>query len=511
MDSFLLGDHQVATHEAAPPAAALYLSDEEEDFVQRFGAIEVEFLKRPPRSVFFTRPYALLYFHSNKLYRMRREHASSFVELFLDLLYVGIVANLATTATEHASAALLLQYCLLFMGAFAVWADLREYTNHYFNDDLSQRLYMLVVICWLIVYANNAGTVLESHADTAMVVVPYMACRMQLVAIMFFYSFWIPEHRAQMRLYVVGQCIVTPIWTAVIFIPTRAKVGVSIALFVVQEVVMVGAHTRLVRERITKSAYALAVNIEHEVERHSAFYVIAIGEFLFKVVSNSPAGDGIHNTLWRTLMVAIIAYILMTLYFNGDGSVSGTHPLRRAAWSGTIWLYGHIPLTAGMILAADAAADLIKRGGPARKHEPADVLDAAQETIRQGLRAAETSTAAESPEPLLYALSFFFTGGIAVALIMLFVLAAMTKTNPIDRKTGKPTHRVTKWWRIAPRIPTAIIVLCLLFAEMTTTRIIGLTTLCLGVLFVYEVMVMPLCDWEEGLGHPDANGIVVEP
>lgn len=569
MASFRLIDQVAEEHETVPPASPLYLSDEEEDFVQRFGAIEVEFLKRPRRSVFFTPPYALLYFHNNKLYRMRRELSSSFVELFLDLLYVGIVANLATTATEHASAALLLQYCLLFLGAFQVWADIRDFMNYYYTDDLSQRMYFLWAICLLAIYANNAATVLESHASTAMVVVPYLLMRLLLAASLWWYLLYIKEHRPQMRLYASGVAVLACVWVSVIFVRTRAKVGISIALYVLEALWFCFCYHPWVKKNILKAEYHTALNIEHEVERYSAFYVIAIGEYLTKIVSNSPAGEGIHLAMWRMLMVAIIAYVLMTLYFNGDGAVTATHPLRRNAHTACLWIYGHIPLIAGLILSADAAGDLIKRGGHTYKHEHEEALEEALETALETAAAhaaqvvikavesvvesavehatsaaehatsvlesaaehatslaesaaahatatSETTAAAEAShgetesEPLLYALLFFFTGGICVALFALTLLAAICKENPIHPKTGQPSHRVNKWLRILPRIPVGIIILCLLFAEMTTTRLIGLTTLCLGVLFVYELFVMsPECLPPQAPEVADDNGVAV--
>lgn len=551
LDEFAAADIPLVVREPL-----LYDLEEEEDFVQKFGAVQVEYIRRPPRSRFFTRPHALNYFFQGKLYRTKGERGLSFAELFLDLLYVGIVANLATTATEHASAALLLQYCLLFLGAFQVWADIRDFMNYYYTDDLSQRMYFLWAICLLAIYANNAATVLESHSSTAMVVVPYLLMRLLLAVSLWWYLFYIKEHRPQMRLYASGVAAIACVWISVIFVRTRAKVGISIALYVLEALWFCFCYHPWVKKNILKAEYHTALNIEHEVERYSAFYVIAIGEYLTKIVSNSPAGEGIHLAMWRMIMVAIIAYVLMTLYFNGDGAVTATHPLRRNAHTACLWIYGHIPLIAGLILSADAAGDLIKRGGHTYKHEHEEALEEALETALESAAAhaaqvvikavesvvesavehatsvvehatsavesaaghataaseatAEAAHGESEHEPLLYALLFFFTGGICVALFALTLLAAICKENPIHPKTGQPTHRVNKWLRILPRVPVGIIILCLLFAEMTTTRLIGLTTLCLGVLFVYELFVMsPECLPPQAPEVADDNGVAV--
>ncbi|KAG7806292.1 hypothetical protein KL921_005020 [Ogataea angusta] len=81
-------------------------SEDEEDFdafVQKYGAVKVQYIKKPRvRSWFINKPYALNFFYNGTLYRTRSERGESGkVELFLDLLYVGIVAKLASSATQE--------------------------------------------------------------------------------------------------------------------------------------------------------------------------------------------------------------------------------------------------------------------------------------------------------------------------------------------------------------------------------------------------------------------------
>ncbi|ODV98188.1 hypothetical protein PACTADRAFT_185383 [Pachysolen tannophilus NRRL Y-2460] len=432
---------------------------EETDFIQKYGAINVEYIQPPPKSRFFTRPHALNYFHAGKLYRTRNERSSSVLELFLDLLYVGIVAALASQATEKCDGLALLKYIILFIPVWTVWADLKDFMNYYYNDDLTQRLYVLWIMVLLVIYANNSNYVLESHSETAMVVISYMLCRYSSAAAYFFYSFYVMEHKSQIRLYSILIIITTCIWIPVIFIGIRAKIGLSIAIMFLEQLSF-SMSFHPITKNFLKLEYSTALNIEHEVERFGAFYTIAIGEFLYGIVTAHITGSGINDKMWKAILVLIIGYIFMFLYFNGEGSVIAVHALRRNVNTSFAWIFLHIPLIGSLILVADASSELVKLSEiPLAKNFEQEIS--------------------------LYGLSFYFSAGICIALFCLGFIAMMDK--PIDDISSK---HVPKNFRILPRFPIGIIIMCLSFAELKPAKLLGLTTLLLGILFSYEIIVM---------------------
>lgn len=431
----------------------------ETDFVQKYGAINVEYITGPPKSVLFTKPFALNYFHQGKLYRTAGERSSGKLELFLDLLYVGIVSSIAEPLVEHCNGSALLRYFILFVPVFTVWYDITSMMNYYYNDDLTQRLFLLWITVLLMIYANNTSYVLDSHKATAMCVVPYILCRVSVAASSLFYSQFIPEHRTQLRLYAFLIIITSPIWICVIFIGTRAKIGVSIFLVIWEQVCLTtSSHPRI--KKLLNVSHGTLLNIEHFVERFASFYIIAIGEFLFTIVSGHPTGEGISVKMWKLIMILMIAYIFMWLYFNGDCSNTLVHALRRSLTTATAWIYIHVPLIASLILTADAAATLLEL-------DEIDLVNEYEEELS------------------LYGLSFFFTTGILIALLCLSVLALCDKPLGQENVFG-----LSQLYRVLPRIPALIIIVCLSFAEMKPARLIGLSTLILSLLFVYEVFVI---------------------
>ncbi|OWB61972.1 hypothetical protein B5S29_g2880 [[Candida] boidinii] len=454
--------------------------EEEDEFVQKYGDIKVQYIKRPPYSWLITRPHALNFFYKGTLYRTKAERGESGkIELFLDLMYVGIVANLASHATENASAGSFLQYVLLFFPVYQVWADIKDFMNYYYNEDLSQKVYIVWILALLTIYTNSAEFVLKDNRSTAAVVVPYILCRISLCISMAVYSFYVPQHRTQNILYACCLLVTCTLWIPVIFVDTKKKIGLAFMnIFLEITTWVICYHTWT--KKLLKLKYTTALNIEHEVERYGAFYVIAIGEFLYKVVASESLGHGLTKRVGRGIMIVMCAFALLQLYFNGEGSKKAIHAIRRSGHSATAWLLIHLPLIASLILAADAVGDLAERHNEYTGRIPYEEL---QSSLSERSEEISVTGTEEISEPSSYALSFFFTGGIAVALICLTAIAFLDKSRDPPN-----SHYLPKFWRIFPRIPVAAIIICLSVAEMGITSLIAITMMLLILLMIYELL-----------------------
>ncbi|QFZ30583.1 hypothetical protein EJF18_80306 [Clavispora lusitaniae] len=441
-------------------------SEGEDEFIRKYGEIDFKYIKRPKPAVWFIRPHALNYFENGVLYRTKGERTSGKTELFLDLMYVGIIANVAGEASEHASWGSFLQYVLFFIPYWTVWADIKDFTNYYYSEDLSQKTYILWILILLTLSVNSHSHVLKDRHGAALTIVPYILCRLSLAVSLLVYSFFIPQHRAQMRLYFCFLIATSCLWIPVIFISTRAKVAVSfVAIFCEQVSFCIVFHPRT--KRWLKLTQSTALNIEHEVERLATFVTIAIGEFLYKVVASSPLGVGMTTAFGRGCFLLIIAYNLFWLFYNGGTSDKAIHPLRHSAFRAILWIYAHLPLVAAIVLAADAGGDLLTR-------------DSVYHTLEEVHRRAEE----EAEEPNLRALSFFFTGGIFVALSCICLIGLLDECKD---EPGK--YMVPKFWRIIWRFPAGILIVCLSLPNLDLTLLMGLVALITAVLLVYESIV----------------------
>lgn len=444
-------------------------SEGEDEFVRKYGEIEFQYIKRPKPAIWFVRPHALNYFKDGVLYRTKGERTSGKTELFLDLMYVGIIANVAGEASEHALWSAFLQYVLFFIPYWTVWADIKDFTNYYYSEDLSQKTYILWILILLTLSVNSHSAVLKDTHGAALTIVPYIICRFSLAVSLLVYSFFIPEHRHQMRLYFALLIVTCCLWIPVIFISTRAKVAVSfIAIFCEQATFCIVFHPRT--KRYLKLTTSTALNIEHEVERLASFVTIAIGEFLYKVAASLPLGVGFTTAFGRGCFLLITAYNLFWLFFNGGTTDKAVHPLRHSAFRAIAWIYTHLPLVGSIVLAADAGGDLLSRDLTYHSESSEEELL---------LRVRETEE-----EASLRALSFFFTGGIFVALVCICVIGLLD-----DCRDDPTTFRVPKFWRIIWRIPAGVLIVCFSLPNFNITLLMGLVALVTSVLLVYESIV----------------------
>ncbi|KAH8695201.1 bacterial low temperature requirement A protein-domain-containing protein [Talaromyces proteolyticus] len=335
--------------------------------------------KADPRYL-LRQPVALQWFDNGKLcQRSEEERQASRFELFLDLLYVAILANFAENLAEDVTGVKLVKYILILSPSWHVWSDLRELMNSFYNDDLSQRILILWIMAVLVVYGNNAPLVDEDISAMRSAVGAYLTARISSNLAHLYYSFSSYHHRAQQRLWCVlstaGLCVYIPLFFE--SIPLRNKIAVAAVAIVYEEAVWIFCYSPAAK-RMLRARYTTAVNISHEVDRFAAFYIIALGEFLYTIVVGSPAAVGFNLSLMRAVWTLIIAFCLNWLYLHGDCSVESTHPLRHSILTAFTWAPIHLPLIASLLAGGHVAAASAKATDPATGEDAEHGFSAAQ-------------------------------------------------------------------------------------------------------------------------------------
>lgn len=425
------------------------------EFVKKYGDIKVAYINPPKLNPWFTTPYALNYFEDGVLYRTKHERTSGKLELFLDLIYVGIASNIASSAVERSTGLSFLKYFLVFIPPWTVWHDLKEFMNYYFNDDLLQNIYTLWILFLIIIYGNNCEYLDKEHNALLTCVVVYFLARVTTALMLAFYSLYIPQHRMQMRFYSACIIVVSSCWFLILLIHTNWGRCIFAGCFFFLEnfVFVVSVHPFFKKYLSKKSSTAL--NIEHEDERYHAFLIIAIGEFLFSLVAKSPLEMGWNDKLAKGLAVLIIAFVFFNLYAHKDGSKRATHALRRSATTATLFMYTHFPIIASLLIVGDSGADLAKNEELYLPDEERGVL------------------------------LFFHCG-------MLIALSAMTLLALLDREEERSDTGVNRYLRIGLRIPFGCIMLGLSWANnhLTLKGIMWIDCMLFIILFFYEMGTM---------------------
>ncbi|QDS76895.1 hypothetical protein FKW77_003991 [Venturia effusa] len=423
----------------------------------------------------FRQPLALQWFEEGHLRRRSEgERQAGRFELFLDLLYVAILANFAENLAEHVGGNQLVKYILIFVPAWHVWSDLRELMNSFYNDDLAQRCLILWVMAILVVYGNNATLVDEDIGAMRATVGAYLVARLSAMAAHLIYSFASYHHRAQQRLWVAlsffGLFLYVPLFVESISL--RGKVAVAFVAIITEQIFWNFTYSPLAK-KLLRAKYTTAVDINHEIDRFAAFFIIILGEFLYQIVVGSPAAIGFNMALLRAVWTLIIAFCLNWIYVHGDGSLKAVHPLRHNILAAFAWVALHVPLTAGLLAGGHAAAISAKIHEEGEYHHPEIWL---------------------------------LCGGIGTGLICLWFLALLHKCSDASGTLLLPKHA-----RVIFRPITGIIICCLPLAhDLKITAILSVIMALLVFTVVWEnvtSLTRGAKFWEswEGTDYPKAS------
>ncbi|TKY90607.1 hypothetical protein EX895_000605 [Sporisorium graminicola] len=402
------------------------------------------------RRYLFRRPRALQYFRGNVLVRSEEERSSHRLELFFDLVFVGLIATLAEEAIHEHNGDAIVRYILTYTAAWMVWNYMREIFNAFFTDDLPQRVLVLGVMACLVVYGNNAPKAEEPREESgarATAIGAYLVAGGMVFGILTFYSFYICQYRIQIRSQAAVWLFVLALWIGSIFVSVRACIAMVTVALVLEYSSWMFFYSPVFK-RLAKLRYSSAVAIEHEIDRFTDFVTLVHGEFLYSVLSGQPAGEGMHAGVARIILTVVVAFVLHGIYCTGAGSRRITHPIRRSVLHAVPYFALHLPLVSAITLCGDATAELVK-----------------ENEVAQGIR-------------------WIFAATYAIGMVSTALLVMLEKEHdePGELFFSKPI-------RIAPRFVAAIVVLLLPLAEqhhINSTALLGIAAALGGAAWLWQ-------------------------
>ncbi|KFY02359.1 hypothetical protein V490_00550 [Pseudogymnoascus sp. VKM F-3557] len=424
----------------------------------------------PKKRALFRQPLALQWFENGVLKkRCDEERQAGRFELFLDLLYVAILASFADGLAEHPSGVQVVKYILILAPSWHIWSDLRELMNSFYNDDLGQRILILWIMAVLVVYGNNAVVVDEDITAMRSTVGAYMTARLSANTAHLFYSFSSYHHRAQQRLWFVcsffALLIYVPLYVESLSL--RSKIAVAAVGIIVEECLWVFCYSP-VAKRLMRTTYTTAADIGHEIDRFAAFYIIVLGEFLYAIIVGHPAAVGFNVRLLRAIWTLIIAFCFNWLYVHNDGSLEYEHAIRHNIITAFAWVMMHLPLVASMLVGGHVAAASTKT----------DELEGAE--------------------------LWLLCGGLGIGIICLYVIAVLHRS---DDPPG--TLMLSKHIRLLFRPVIGIIIICLpLSPDLGATALLSIIMALIVACVIWENVTSLQCGakiWEkwENTGYPE--------
>lgn len=290
--------------------------------------------------------------------RDRPKHRQvTFLELFYDLVYVVLVAELTQALAVSVTSEHLVQFGLIFLIVWFAWLNGTLYHELHGNDDIRTRVFtflQMFTVAAMSVFAHDAF----GETSTG------FAVSFAFFQLIFTYMWWRtgvydPNHRPLSRSYTIAYLVNSLLFFASVFIPAPGRFyvwagAVLFAFLLPFWVFSRGGKDAEIRAQIEISRTSSASLIE----RFGLFTIIVLGEVIVGVV------QGVAGQRDLTLRIGLIGGLgmlgaigLWWLYFD---FISHRRPSENSLM---LWMYAHIPVTAGIATSGAAILNVVEHAG----------------------------------------------------------------------------------------------------------------------------------------------------
>jgi low temperature requirement protein LtrA len=290
----------------------------------------------------------------------------TWIELFFDLVFVAVVAQVGAPLAEHYTPAAVLRYAFLLFLTWWAWHGYAVYTTRFDASDRIQRATTLLQMVAVIFMAANAEGDLASESSAGFAAA-YALMRLILVG-EYARASGVPAARRLAREYATGYGVAAGLWLVSAIAPLSIRFwlwGLALAVDVGTAVIT------------SRHATTLPPHAAHLPERFGLFTLILLGESIVAIVK------GIQSQTDWSLAAALPAFAGIGLvfamwwgYFDAASGAADRHVRTRqdARWL-QVWSYAHLPLYLGVALVGVGIEHIVVTGGTAPlHHEEALVL-----------------------------------------------------------------------------------------------------------------------------------------
>lgn len=413
---------------------------------------------------FWKRPVVRQYFHKGLLWRSSRSGEVASFELFIDLLYVGVIDIIGEKAILETTGKSLLEFIITFAIGWKIWADLTMVINWFEIDDIFQRICVLFYVVCLLGFTTNIEYGFES-TYTSMIAF-YLTQRLFAGAYYLWVAYLVPTVSGTMVSNALIIAVSAALWIGSIHVeyPNQlALIFLALAIDTFGFLLVVWLMKMCHDPRSKRLAWISkhfefypAVNIEHRVDRNNAFVTLVFGYSVLTIIFQSHSSFGINAFLGKAILGLIQAFAFNWIYFEIDQYNIHVHAIRRHWLSSTTWLSAHLPFIMSYVLAAATLSRLVLA------HDCGDAN--AEDAL--GDRYALISVG-----ELETGMRWYYCGGLGMSLI------AMSAISFCHIHKKLPNAHIAKRFRLTIRCCVAIIIICLPLAHsLNSLHLISITT-----------------------------------
>jgi low temperature requirement protein LtrA len=266
------------------------------------------------------------------------ERTASRLELFFDLAFVLVVAELAISLREDLTLPGGLRFAGLFTLVWWSWVSFTLYANRFDHDDVVYRLYKLAGMAAVIGMAASAA---EATGERFGV---FVGCQLVLRATLFLqyqraYRH-VPAARPIVRLYLAGAGAGALLWAVSLLVPRPAAFALWAGAVLVEA---------LVPLLVTRHSTDVPLHVEHLPERFALFVILVLGE------SVAGVAHGLHDASWApsAIPVAALSFVLAAGLWWSYFDLAGARAKRllnevggeRSDRAHDVYIFGQLPLT----------------------------------------------------------------------------------------------------------------------------------------------------------------------
>ena len=289
--------------------------------------------------------------------------SASRLELFFDLAYVLVVAELATAFVSDLS----WRGAGVFAGLFTViwfsWVGFTLYANRFDTDDVVFRIIKLTATLAIAGCAASATEATDSLGWAF--AASFLAARLMLVLLYLRAWLHVKQARGTITVYLAAAALSAALWAASIAVSGTLRY----LLWAVAVLTDVAAPVLA-----THNKNDVPLHLEHLPERFGLLVILVLGEMVGAMVI------GVHDMKWSSdaVGIAVIGFLIAAaLWWNyfDVGAASSAEDLQERERDQTqaptessaeevgerhdLFIYGHLPLTLGIAAAGVGLEDLV--------------------------------------------------------------------------------------------------------------------------------------------------------
>jgi low temperature requirement protein LtrA len=262
------------------------------------------------------------------------ERRATWLEVFLDLVFVGAIAEVGLTLTRDPTAAGFARYLVLFLPVFWAWAGFTFYATRFDTDDL---VYRLLTLLGMFAVAALASAVPDAlHGGQRRFVLAYVAVRIILILLYVRAYRHVEVARPLSRWFIFMFSVAVVLWLVSLAVPSPWRYvlwGLALAFEYVAPI------------RAWRLMIGSPVHPAHIPERFGLLVIIVLGEAVIAVVLGTATVSWTASLSAAAFGGFVAAASIWWLYF---GFLDTSAAVTRNVLAGMTFVYSHYFVAAGI-------------------------------------------------------------------------------------------------------------------------------------------------------------------